>query len=84
VAPGTGPQLLSSLLRGRGYPAAGFEQSAEDVSVHDPRMMERYRSGCGVAVRPGKALAGSGELRGGNCAQRWWVARVGRNSSFGS
>jgi hypothetical protein len=56
-------ELVNALLLARGYPVAGFEQSAEDVSVNYPRMMEYYRSAHGVAVRPGKAEASTEELR---------------------
>jgi hypothetical protein len=56
-------ELVSSLLQARGYPVAGFEQSAEDVSVNYPRMMEYYRSAHAVAVRPGKAEASTEDLR---------------------
>ena len=56
-------ELVSSLLQARGYPVAGFEQSAEDVSVNYPRMMEYYRSAHAIAVRPGKAEASTEELR---------------------
>jgi len=56
-------ELVSALLQARGYPVSGFEQSAEDVSVNYPRMMEYYRSAHAVAVRPGKAEASTEELR---------------------
>ena len=56
-------ELVSSLLQARGYPVSGFEQSAEDVSVNYPRMMEYYRSAHAVAVRPGKMEASTEELR---------------------
>jgi len=56
-------ELVSSLLQARGYPVSGFEQSAEDVSVNYPRMMDYYRSAHAIAVRPGKAEASTEELR---------------------
>ncbi len=56
-------ELVSALLQARGYPVAGFEQSAEDVSVNYPRMMDYYRSAHAIAVRPGKTEASTEELR---------------------
>jgi hypothetical protein len=56
-------ELVSSLLQARGYPVADFEQSAADVSVNYPRMMDYYRSAHAVAVRPGKTEASTEELR---------------------
>lgn len=55
--------LVSSLLEARGYPKDGFEQRAADVSVSYPRLMENYRIGHDIAVRPGKADASTEELR---------------------
>ena len=56
-------ELVSTLLQARGYPVSGFEQSAEDVSVNYPRIIEYYRSAHAIAVRPGKAEASTEELR---------------------
>jgi len=56
-------ELVSALLQARGYPVSGFEQSAEDVSVNYPRIIEYYRSAHAIAVRPGKAEASTEELR---------------------
>jgi hypothetical protein len=55
--------LINGLLLARGYPQAGFQQRAADVSVTYPRVMENYRLANGVAVRPGKADASTEELR---------------------
>jgi hypothetical protein len=56
-------ELVSSLLVARGYPVSGFEQSAEDISVDYPRIIEYYRSAHAIAVRPGNAEASTEELR---------------------
>jgi hypothetical protein len=56
-------ELVSSLLAARGYPISGFEQSAEDVSVNYPRMMEYYRAAHAIAVRPSQSEASTEELR---------------------
>jgi hypothetical protein len=56
-------ELVFSLLESRGYPHSDFEQRAADVSVTNPRVMENYRVGHGIAVRTGKAEATTEELR---------------------
>jgi hypothetical protein len=56
-------ELVSSLLRARGYPVADFEQRAADISVNHPRLVEYYRSAHGVAVRVGKDETNTEDLR---------------------
>jgi hypothetical protein len=55
--------LVNELLEARGYPLAGFEQRAADVSVTYPRVMENYRLAHAIAVRLGRAEASTEELR---------------------
>jgi hypothetical protein len=55
--------LVNELLEARGYPLAGFEQRAADVSVTYPRVMENYRLAHAVAVRTGRVEATTEELR---------------------
>lgn len=55
--------LVNAILEARGYPHAGFEQRAADVSVTYPRVMENYRLAHGIAVRTGKPAATTEELR---------------------
>jgi hypothetical protein len=55
--------LIISLLVARGYPQADFDQRAADVSVHYPRVMEKYRIAHSIAVRPGEAEASTEEQR---------------------
>ena len=55
--------LINSLLAARGYPQAGFEQRADDLSVSYPRVMENYRLAHAVAVRLGRSEASTEELR---------------------
>ena len=55
--------LINALLEARGYPMAGFEQRAADVSVTYPRVMENYRIAHGIAVRHAGAEATTEELR---------------------
>jgi hypothetical protein len=56
-------ELVTALLRARGYPLADFDQRAADVSVNHPRLVEYYRSAHGVAVRLGKDQASTEDLR---------------------
>ena len=55
--------LINALLEVRGYPRAGFEQRAADLSVHYPRVMESYRVAHSIAVRTGTSEATTEELR---------------------
>jgi hypothetical protein len=55
--------LLSSLMKARGYPVADFDQRAADISVDHPRLMETYRSAHAIAVRIARDAATTEELR---------------------
>jgi len=55
--------LISALLVALGYPKAGFEQRAADISVGYPKLMEDYRRANAIAVRPGRVDASTEELR---------------------
>jgi len=55
--------LIDALLDMRGYPQAGFEQRAADVSVGYPRVMDDYRAAHGIAVRLGRVEATTEQLR---------------------
>src|ERR1051326_8432149 len=46
--------LVSALMKSRGYPVSDFEQRAGDISVDHPRVVENYRSGHELAFRVGK------------------------------
>jgi hypothetical protein len=56
-------ELVTSLLRARGYPVSGFEQGAEDISVDYPGMAESYRSAHAVANLSARGEASTEELR---------------------
>jgi len=56
-------ELVSSLMRDRGYPVAEFDQRAADISVNHPRVVEHYRSGHAVAVRLGSDEATTEDMR---------------------
>jgi hypothetical protein len=56
-------ELIAALLVARGYPRDTFEQSAADLSVAHPRMMESYRAAHAIAARPSGSEANTEELR---------------------
>ncbi|HLJ26190.1 MAG TPA: hypothetical protein VKY85_05730 [Candidatus Angelobacter sp.] len=56
-------ELVSSLMKSRGYPVADFDQRAADISVDHPRVVENYRSAHGIALRLGRGEATTEELR---------------------
>src|ERR1700723_4537560 len=55
--------LVSSVMKARGYPVSDFEQRAADISVDHPRVLENYRSAHTIAQRVGKDAATTEELR---------------------
>ena len=55
--------LVSSLMKTRGYPVSDFEQRAADISIDHPRVVENYRSAHEIALRVGKAEATTEDLR---------------------
>jgi hypothetical protein len=55
--------LVSSLMRTRGYPVSDFDQRAADLSVDHPRVVENYRSAHAIALRVGKDAATTEDLR---------------------
>jgi hypothetical protein len=55
--------LVSSVMKARGYPVSDFDQRAADISVDHPRVVENYRSAHEIALRVGKDQASTEELR---------------------
>jgi hypothetical protein len=55
--------LVSSLMKTRGYPVSDFDQRAADISVDHPRVVENYRSAHAIALRVGADQATTEELR---------------------
>jgi hypothetical protein len=55
--------LVSFLMRARGYPISDFDQRAADISVDHPRVVENYRSAHDIALRVGKDEATTEDLR---------------------
>ena len=47
--------LVSSVMRARGYPVSDFDQRAADISVDHPRVVENHRSAREIALRVEKA-----------------------------
>jgi hypothetical protein len=55
--------LVSSLMKTRGYPVSSFDQRAADISVDHPRVVENYRSAHEIARRVGRDQATTEDLR---------------------
>ena len=55
--------LVSSLMKTRGYPVSDFDQRTADISVDHPRVVENYRSAHAIALRVGKDEATTEDLR---------------------
>jgi hypothetical protein len=55
--------LVSSLMKARGYPVSDFDQRAADISVDHPRVVENYRSAHAIALRVGRDAATTEDLR---------------------
>jgi hypothetical protein len=55
--------LVSSVMKARGYPVSDFDQRAADISVDHPRVVTNYRSAHEIALRVGKDQATTGDLR---------------------
>jgi len=57
-------QLVSELMRARGYPvSAEFEQNADDLSVDHPHVVEHYRTACAIANRRENGSSNTEDLR---------------------
>jgi hypothetical protein len=55
--------LVSSVMKARGYPVSDFDQRAADISVDHPRVVENYRLAHQIALRVGKDAATTEDLR---------------------
>ncbi len=55
--------LVSSVMKARGYPVSDFEQRTADISVDHSRVVENYRSAHEIALRVGKDAATTEDLR---------------------
>jgi hypothetical protein len=55
--------LIQEVMRKRGYPVSDFEQSAADLSVEHPVVVENYRTANAIAERNKRGAADTEELR---------------------
>ena len=62
-AVGEAHSLIQEVMRKRGYPVADFEQSAADLSVEHPRVVENYRAAHAIAERNKRDAANPEDLR---------------------
>jgi hypothetical protein len=56
-------ELISEVMRTRGYPMADFEKHAEHISVKHPSVVEHYRDGHDIIERQGRGAASTEDLR---------------------
>jgi hypothetical protein len=56
-------QLLGAVMSTRGYPASDFEQTAADISVNYPLVLENYRTAHEIALRQTNGQATTEDLR---------------------
>lgn len=56
-------QLVSELMRTRGYPVADFDDQAADLSVDHPVVVENYRLAYGIYERQRRGAASTEDLR---------------------
>ncbi|WP_455355774.1 hypothetical protein [Streptomyces sp. SYSU K217416] len=57
-------QLVTRLMRERGYPTDGYQQQLQDLSVEHGRTLEHYRAAHEVNARSSDGRATTEELRG--------------------
>jgi hypothetical protein len=56
-------ELIKEVMRARGYPADGFEQRAEDLSVDHPEVVQHYRAARALADSSRNRQVNTEELR---------------------
>lgn len=56
-------RFIAEVMSAEGYPVENFEQSAADISVSHPRVVENYREGHSAAIRETQGRATTEELR---------------------
>lgn len=56
-------ELVSELMRARGYPVGDFEQRVADISVDHPAVVENYRMAHNIALRHNRGEASTEDLR---------------------
>lgn len=63
AAVGQADELLSEVMRARGYPVSDFEHRTADLSVHHPKLVSDYRVAHDVASRRARGEADTEDLR---------------------
>ncbi|MER6444357.1 hypothetical protein DEJ51_00275 [Streptomyces venezuelae] len=61
---GEADELITQLMRERGYPTEGFSRQVRDLSVEHGRTLDHYRAAHDVKVRSGSGGTTTEELRG--------------------
>ena len=56
-------QLVSDVMRTRGYPMEDFDRRAEDLSVDHPAVVRNYRAAHAIALRRERGEASTEDLR---------------------
>jgi hypothetical protein len=56
-------RLIGEVMSNRGYPVSNFEQSAADISVDHPQVVENYRTAHMIAARDAAGKATTEDLR---------------------
>jgi FtsZ-interacting cell division protein ZipA len=56
-------QLVTEVMKARGYPITDFEQQASDISVDYPVVVENYRAAHDIALRHDRGQASTEDLR---------------------
>lgn len=56
-------KLIQEIMAARGYPVTDFDQSAADISVNHPLIVENYRAGHDIAREHAKGRASTEDLR---------------------
>jgi hypothetical protein len=65
VALAEADELVSSVMRDRGYPMDDFDQRAADISVDYPMVVENYRHAHRISTRVGSNEASTEDMRQG-------------------
>jgi len=55
--------LVQDVMQRRGYPVGDFDQNAADLSVDHPAVVENYRIAHEIALREGKGMSNTEDLR---------------------
>jgi hypothetical protein len=63
VAVASANQLISEVMRARGYPTDDFEQRVEDLSVNYPTVVQHYRAAHALAISARKGQVNTEDLR---------------------